>query len=96
VKIINEEIDESQTNIASLRKKVEDETHKFNELAQRRDSFVKSWKQDKSLNELHMEVLHLMLRESIQIVENMQCDTMWQKGEVKIKIRDMQINKLRE
>jgi hypothetical protein len=37
-----------------------------------------------------------MLRESVQIVENMDYDTKWQKGEVKIKIRDLQINKLRE
>lgn len=45
---------------------------------------------------MHIEVLHLMLRESVQIVENMDSDTKWQRGEIKIKCRDMQINKLKE
>ena len=37
VKIINEEVDEAQTNISSLKKKLEDEYDKFNELASKRD-----------------------------------------------------------
>jgi len=96
VKIINEEVEESQTNIGSLRKKIEEENNKFNELASKRDSFAKSWKNDRNLSEMHIEVLHLMLRESVQIVENMDSDTKWQRGEIKIKCRDMQINKLKE
>ena len=79
-----------------MRKKIEEENNKFNELASKRDSFAKNWKNDRSLSEMHIEVLHLMLRESVQIVENMDSDTKWQRGEIKIKCRDMQINKLKE
>ena len=96
MKIINEEVDEAQTQIASTRKRLEEENARFNECAAKRDVLVKSWKLDGSISEMHVEVLHLMLRESIQVVENMDSDTRWQKGEVKIKIRDMQINKLKE
>jgi hypothetical protein len=77
VKIINEEVDESQTSIGNLRKKIEEENNKFNELAAKRDGFTKSWKNDRNLTEMHMEILHLMLRESVQIVENMDSDTKW-------------------
>lgn len=79
-----------------MRKKLDEENRKFDDLASKRDVYVKSWKNDKTLNEMHIEILHLMLRESIQIVENMDSETRWQKGEIKIKIRDIQINKLKE
>jgi len=79
-----------------MRKNLEVEQRKFDEVAIKRDTFVKTWKSDKSLNDLHIEVLHLMLRESVCIVENMELDTRWQKCEIKLKIRDIQINKLKE
>jgi hypothetical protein len=96
VKIINEEVDEQQTNIGLMWKNLEGEQRRFDEMATKRDVFAKSWKNDKTLNEMHVEVLHLMLRESVCIVENMELDTKWQKSEIKLKIRDIQINKLKE
>jgi ArsR family metal-binding transcriptional regulator len=41
VKIINEEVDEAQTNIGSMRKRLEEENNKYNELASKRDMHVK-------------------------------------------------------
>ncbi len=43
-----------------------------------------------------MKILNLMLRESRQIVENMDFETKYQKAEIKLKIKDAEITKLRE
>ena len=56
----------------------------------------KVWLSDKKLHSIHIEVLQAMLRESIQVVENVEVDGKFQKGEIKLKIRDAQINKLKE
>ena len=37
-----------------------------------------------------------MLKESAQVIETMDMDTKWQKDEIRIKCRDMQIHKLKE
>lgn len=96
MKIINEEIDEVNQKIAALRAKVNDEKAKFNQQAERRDLLERAWRNDKSLQEIHVEVLQLMMSESIKIVENMELDTKYQKAEIRLKIRDAQINKLQE
>ena len=75
MKIINEEIDEVNQKIAALRAKVNDEKTKFNQQAERRDLLERAWRNDKSLQEIHVEVLQLMMSESIKIVENMELDT---------------------
>lgn len=43
---------------------------------------------DGSLHSMHLEVLQLMLKESIQIVENIETNTKYQRAEVKLKIKD--------
>ena len=45
---------------------------------------------------MHIEVLQVMMRESIQVVENVELDAKASKVEMKLKIKDAQINKLRE
>ena len=49
VKIINEEIDEVNQKIATLRAKVNDEKAKFNQQAERRELLERAWRNDKSL-----------------------------------------------
>ena len=56
----------------------------------------KQWLEDKDLHIIHVEVLQAMMRESIQVVENVDVDGKFQKGEIKLKIKDAQIHKLRE
>ena len=57
VKIINEEIDEVNQKIATLRAKVNDEKTKFNQQAERRELLERAWRNDKNLQEIHVEVL---------------------------------------
>ena len=45
---------------------------------------------------MHVEILQLMLKESIQIVENIETNTKYQKDEIKLRIKDAQISKLKE
>ena len=54
----------------------------------------RAWRHDKKLQPIHHEVLGLMLRESVKIVENMELDTKYQKAEITLMIKDAQINKL--
>jgi hypothetical protein len=58
-------------------KNLEGEQRRFDEMTTKRDIYAKSWKNDKNLHEMHIEILHLMLRESVCIVENMELDTKW-------------------
>lgn len=55
-----------------------------------------AWVKDKKLVQIHLEVLQCMLRESIQVVENVELDAKVGKGELKLKLKDDQINKLQE
>jgi uncharacterized coiled-coil DUF342 family protein len=75
VKIINEEIDEVNMKIGGLKVKLKEDQNKFHELQQRRDMYLKAWKQDRTLRDVHVEVLQLMLNESITMIENMEIDT---------------------
>ena len=56
----------------------------------------KKWHKDNNMHAMHLEVLQLMMKESIQIVENIETSTQHQKADVKLKIRDLQINRLKE
>lgn len=56
----------------------------------------KKWLKDNQLHPMHLEVLQLMMKESIQIVENIETSTQHQKADVQLKIRDAQINRLKE
>jgi len=47
------------------------------------------WTNDKSLKDIHVEVLAAMMKESIQAVENMDIDTKFQKAEIRNKIKDL-------
>jgi ribosomal protein L25 (general stress protein Ctc) len=79
-----------------IKVRLKDEQNKFHDLESRRDVFSRSWNSDKSLKEMHLEILNLMMKESSKMIENLDFDTKFQKAEIKIKIKDMQINKLRE
>ena len=45
---------------------------------------------------MHVEILQLMLKESIQIVENIETNTKYKKDKIKLRIKDAQISKLKE
>jgi hypothetical protein len=48
----------------------------------------RAWRHDKKLQSIHHEVLGMMLRESVKIVENMELDTKYQKAEITLMIKD--------
>ena len=68
----------------------------MHQLQEERDNIQKRWHTDKGLLPMHIEILQLMMRESIQVVENVELDAKASKVEMKLKIKDAQINKLRE
>lgn len=96
VKIINEEIDEVNQKIGSIKSKLADEQARFNDLEGKRERFKRSWANDKSLTEMHIEVLNLMMNESVQMVENINSEAKFTKAEVRLKLKDAQISKLLE
>ena len=51
--------------VVGLKVKLKEEQSKFHELEQRRDVFARTWKNDNSLKDMHIEVLNLMMKESI-------------------------------
>lgn len=51
--------------IGSLKSKLQDEQARYNELESNRERQRRSWLNDKQLKEMHLEVLNLMLKESI-------------------------------
>lgn len=82
--------------IGSLKSKLGDEQTKFNELENQRERFKRQWANDKSLKEMHVEVLNLMMNESVQMVENINSEAKFTKAEVRLKLKDAQIAKLQE
>lgn len=73
-----------------------EEQVRFDELLIEREAIQKRWHKDGKLHAMHLEILQLMMKESIQIVENIETNTKYQKEEIKLKIKDVQLNKLRE
>ena len=51
---------------------------------------------DNTLKQMHIEVLQAMMRESIQVVENVELDGRVQKADYKHKVKEAQIGRLRE
>lgn len=51
---------------------------------------------DNNLKQMHIDVLQAMMRESIQVVENVELDGRVQKGDYKLKVKDAQIVRLKE
>lgn len=82
--------------INTIKTKLAEDESRFDALLTERDNIQKRWLKDPSLHPMHLEVLQLMLKESIQIVENIETNTKHQRAEVKLKIKDAQINKLKE
>ena len=96
MKIINEEIEETNAKITSFKFQLKEEKTKFDHLEVSRDKLKRNWKQDRGMKELHIEVLNLMMKESIQVVENLNQETKFTKAEVRLKLKDVQIEKLQE
>lgn len=65
-------------------------------MEQKRERHRRQWANDKNLKEMHIEILNLMMKESIQVVENMNSETKFSKAEVRLKLKDVQIQKLQE
>lgn len=88
VKIINEEIDEVNQKIGSIKSKLADEQTKFTDLENQRERYKRQWANDKSLREMHVEILNLMMKESVQMVENISSEAKFSKAEVRLKLKD--------
>ena len=63
VKIINEEIDEVNQKIGGFKVKLQEEQRRFSDLEGQRDDFKRSWTKDKSVKEMHVEVLSALMKE---------------------------------
>jgi hypothetical protein len=75
VKIINEEIEEVNQRLLGLKNKLKEGEARHGELEQNRERFRRAWQNDPSVTEIHMEVLSLIMKESIQVVEKMSTET---------------------
>ena len=62
--------------MANIKSKLAEETSRFDLLAKERDSIQKKWNKDGVLNPVQLEILQLMMKESIQIVENVETSTL--------------------
>lgn len=62
--------------MANIKAKLAEETSRFDLLAKERDNIQKKWNKDGALNPVQLEILQLMMKESIQIVENVETSTL--------------------
>ena len=96
VKIINEEIEEVKQRMDTVQNKLNEENKKFEEFAMKRESMQRQWQMDKGLKDMHLEVLELMMKEQITVVEKMEQQTLTSKSDIKVKVKELQIAKLQE
>lgn len=96
VKIINEEIEEVNQKLNHLKSKLKEEESRHQELENNRERFRRAWANDSNLTEMHLEILNLIMKESIQVVENLTTETRFQKAEIRLKVKDIQLAKLQE
>jgi hypothetical protein len=95
VKIINEEVEETQNQIAELKKNLDSTNQRVAQLLKRREQFSQEWKQS-GAKEIALEVLNHVMRENTILVENMEFSRREQKADLQIKIKEMQFSKLQE
>lgn len=81
VKIINEEIDETNNQIKELKNQLEATNQKVIMLLKRRENFANDWKMA-GLRDLSLEVLNHIMRENTILVENMEFSRKDQKAEL--------------
>lgn len=95
VKIINEEIDETNNQIREFKVHLDNNNTKMISLIKRREYFNNEWKQA-GHKELALELLGHIMKENIILVENLEFQRKEQKADLQIKIKDMQVSKLSE
>ena len=71
VKIINEEIEETNNQIQELKKVLETTNQKVMILLKRRENFAQEWK-NSGLKDIQLEILNHIVRENTILVENME------------------------
>ena len=71
MKIINEEIEESNTQIRELRKLLDATNQRIIVLLKKREQFSNDWK-IAGMKDLGLEILNHLLRENTILVENME------------------------
>lgn len=89
VKIINEEIEEVNQKLNLLKSKLKEEEARHQDLENNRERFRRAWGNDSQLTEMHLEILNLIMKESIQVVENLTSETRFQKAEIRLKVKDI-------
>lgn len=96
VKIINEEIEEVEQKRNQFQSRLNEENGKFEDLEKKRDTMQRSWLNDRNLHDMHQEVLSLMVKESVQAIEKLEQQTITQKSDIRLKMKELQIAKLQE
>jgi hypothetical protein len=96
VKIINEEVEEVKNKLKSVTSHILREQEKFKDLVVKRQQIQAKIDQDSELIEVQRDMLKLILSESTRVVEKMELESQYHKGEVRQKIKDAQIKKLKE
>lgn len=95
VKIINEEIEETNNQISELKKVLDSTNQKVMILLKRRENFASEWKSS-GLKEIQLDLLNHIVRENTILVENMEFSRKEQKADLQLKIKEMQFSKLQE
>ena len=81
VKIINEEIEESNNQIKELKNLFEQTNQKVIMLLKRRENFSNDWKNG-GMRDIQLEVLNHIMRENTILVENMEFSRKEQKADL--------------
>ena len=89
MKIINEEIEEVKQRMDTVQGKLNDENKRFEEMVLKRENIKRQWASDKSLKDMHIEVLELIMKEQITIVEKMEQQTLTSKSDIKVKVKEL-------
>ena len=95
LKLINEEIDESNTQMREFKTQLDNSNTKIISLQKRRDQFLGEWR-NAGHKDLAIELLGHILKENIILVENLEFQRKEQKVELQLKLKEMQLSKLSE
>lgn len=87
VKVINEEIEETNNQIQEFKKQLEATNQKTLLLLKRRENFPNDWKAA-GIKDLGIEILNHIMRENTILVENLEISRKEQKSDVQLKIKD--------
>ena len=95
VKIINEEVEETNNQISEMKKHLDATQSRVTSLLKRREQFPNEWK-SAGIRELGVEILQHIMRENTILVENLEFSRKEQKADLQLKVKENQLVKMHE